>query len=418
VLPTHIPLRRVLVTGIGVISPIGSAKDRFWDSLKSGRSGISQITRFDTKDYPTRIAGEVKDFNVEEFVDRKEARHMDPFTHFGVGAGAKAVRDSGIDFDQCDRDRVGVIVGSGIGGMYIYEDQMRVLDQRGPRRITPFFITMVIADIVAGHISIMFNLRGPNYATTSACATSGHSIGVAMKTIRYGEADVMLAGGSEAPVCPTGLGGFSAMKALSTRNDAPEKACRPFDAQRDGFIMGEGAGIVILEELNHALKRGAHIYGEVVGAGFTGDAHHITAPPENGHGAVRAMRIAMADGGLQLEDIGYINAHGTSTPLNDKSETLAIRQVFGAHADKLIVSSTKSMTGHLLGAAGAVELIATLLAMENDLIPPTINYEFPDPECDLNYAPNVAVPRRFDAALSNTFGFGGHNACIAVKRYS
>ena len=417
-LPTHIPVRRVVVTGIGVVTPIGSTKERFWDSLATGRGGIGVITHLDTKDYSTHIAAEVNDFNVEDYVDRKDARHMDPFTQFGMGAGIEAVRDSGLDFNHCDRDRVGVIVGSGIGGVYIFEDQVRTIDQRGPRRVTPYFIPMMISDIISGHLSINYDLRGPNYGITSACATSGHAVGLAMKSIRYGEADIILAGGAEAPISATGLSGFCAMKALSIRNDAPEKASRPFDAQRDGFVMGEGAGVIVLEELEHALKRGAHIYGEVVGAGFTGDAHHITAPPEDGHGAVRAMQIAMADGAIQPEEVSYINAHGTSTPLNDKAETLAIKQVFGAHASNLIVSSTKSMTGHLLGAAGAVELAACLLAMERELIPPTINYEFPDPDCDLNYAPNVAVPKRFDVALSNTFGFGGHNACLAIRRYS
>ena len=400
------------------MSPIGSTKGRFWESLAGGISGIGHITRIDPSAFPTHIGAEVKDFNPETYVERKEARRMDLFTLFAMGAAVQAVEDSGIDFKQCDRDRVGTIVGSGIGGIIVFEEQLRILDQKGPGRVSPFFIPMMISDIIAGHISIRYDLRGPNYATTSACATSGHAIGLAMKTIRYDEAEVVVTGGAEAPICATGLGGFCSMRALSTRNDEPHRACRPFDAQRDGFVMGEGAGILVLEELNHALGRGAHIYGEVVGAGFTGDAHHITAPPEDGHGAVKAMQIAMKDGGLNLEDIGYVNAHGTSTPLNDKSETLAIKTVFGEHASRLVVSSTKSMHGHLLGAAGAVELAATLLALENQVIPPTINYEFPDPDCDLNYVPNHAVPLKFDAALSNTFGFGGHNACIAVKRYA
>lgn len=411
-------LRRVVVTGIGMVSPIGSTKESFWDSLKNGKGGVGTITRFDTSEYPVHIAAEVKDFNPEEWIDKREIRHMDTFTQYAMGAGVQAVNDSEIDFDRCDRDRIGVIVGSGIGGMGVYEDQLRKLIEKGPRRVSPFFIPMLISDIAAGQLSIRYNLRGPNYATISACATSGHAIGCAMKAIRYGDADAVLTGGTEAPIVPTGLSGFCALKALSTRNDEPEKASRPFDAQRDGFVMGEGAGMILLEDLEHALNRGAHIYGEVAGVGFTGDAHHITAPPEDGHGAVRSMRIALEDAELELEQVGYINAHGTSTPLNDKSESGAIRQLFGDWADKLQVSSTKSMHGHLLGAAGAIELIVTLLAIERDLIPPTINYEFPDPDCDLDYVPNVARTAKIDVALSNTFGFGGHNASIAIKRFS
>ena len=413
---TYTP-RRVVVTGIGTITPIGSTKETFWDSLKNGKGGIDTITRFDTSEYPVHIAAEVNDFDPLDFVNKREARHMDLFTRYAMGAGIQAVNDSAIDFDKCNRDRVGVIIGSGIGGMGVYEEQLRKLMNRGPRRVSPFFIPMLISDIAAGQLSIRYNLRGPNYATISACATSGHSIGCAMKAIRYGDADVVLTGGTEAPIVPTGLSGFCALKALSTRNDDPQKASRPFDAERDGFIMGEGAGMLLLEELEHALKRNAHIYGEVAGVGFTGDAHHITAPPEDGHGAVRSMKVALEDAELEIEQIDYINAHGTSTPLNDKSETSAIRQLFGDRADELMVSSSKSMHGHLLGAAGAVELIVTLLAIENELIPPTINYEVPDPDCDLDYVPNMARKAKIDAALSNTFGFGGHNATIAVKRF-
>lgn len=410
--------RRVVVTGIGVITPIGNNKRAFWESLENGRGGMRKITRLDTSDYPVQFAAEVKDFDATQFLDRRDIRHLDLFAQFAIAAGIEAIDDAGIDFNRCDRDRVGVIIGSGIGGMYVFEEQVRVVDARGPRRMSPFFIPMMISDIAAGHISIRYDLRGPNYATTSACATSGHAIGLAMKTIRWGEADVMVTGGAEAPITTTGVAGFCAMKALSTRNDAPERACRPFDAERDGFVMGEGAGIVVLESLDHALARGAPIYGELAGAGFTGDAHHVTAPPEDGHGAVRAMKIAIADAGLSPTDIDYINAHGTSTPLNDAVETLAIKQVFGDHAYKLAVSSTKSMHGHLLGAAGGVELAACLLAMEHQTLPPTINYEFPDPKCDLNYVPNWAVAARIDAALSNTFGFGGHNASLVVIRYT
>jgi 3-oxoacyl-[acyl-carrier-protein] synthase II len=415
----HTPIepRRVVVTGIGVVTPIGNDKQSFWNSLASGTGGIGKITRMNAADYPAQIAGEVKGFTPETVLDRKELRHIDLFAQFAIVAAVQAVDDSGINFDQTDHDRVGVIVGSGIGGMYVFEEQVRVIDQKGPRRMSPFFIPMMISDIAAGHISIRYDLRGPNYATTSACATSGHAIGLAMKTIRYGEADIMVAGGAEAPICESGLGGFCALKALSTRNDDPEHACRPFDAQRDGFIMGEGAGILILESLDHALARGAHIYGEISGVGFSGDAHHVTAPPEDGHGAVLAMRVALNDAGLKPEDIDYLNAHGTSTQLNDAAETKAIKTVFGEHAYKMAVSSTKSMHGHLLGAAGAVELAASLLAIENNMTPPTINYEFPDPDCDLNYVPNRAVSSNINAALSNTFGFGGHNASLIVQRF-
>jgi len=409
--------RRVVVTGIGVVTPIGSDKSSFWDSLVSGRGGIGLITRIKTDDYPSKIAAEVKDFNPESFFERKELRHIDMFAQYAIGAAIQAIEDSAIDLTQTDRDRVAVIVGSGIGGMYIFEEQVRIIDQRGPRRMSPFFIPMMISDIAAGHISIRYDLRGPNYATTSACATSGHSIGLAMKSIRWGDADVAVTGGAEAPLCETGLGGFCALKALSTRNDAPEKACRPFDAERDGFVMGEGAGMLVLESLEHALARGAHIYAEISGAGFTGDAYHITAPPEDGRGAISAMKAALNEGGLSPEDVQYINAHGTSTPLNDVSETKAIKALFGDHAHKLAISSTKSMHGHLLGAAGAVELAATMLAIENEIIPPTINYEYPDPECDLDYVPNTARRQKIDVALSNTFGFGGHNASILVQRY-
>ncbi len=407
--------RRVVITGIGVVSPIGSNKSAFWDSLRNGRGGIGPITRFDISDFPCQIAAEVTDFDASAFLDRKELRHMDLFTQYAMGAGIQAVENSGIDFQKCDRERVGVIVGSGIGGMITYEKQVKIIQSRGPRKMSPFFIPMMISDIAAGHLSIRYDLRGPNYSLTSACATSGHAIGNAMKTIKYGDADVCISGGAEAPICPTGVGGFCALKALSTRNDEPEKASRPFDLHRDGFIMGEGGGIVVLESLEHAQNRGAHIYAEVAGVGYSGDAHHITAPPEDGHGAMQSMRVAIEDANLNLRDIGYINAHGTSTPLNDRAETKAIRNLFGDHADQLAVSSTKSMHGHMLGAAGAIEAIATILALQNQIIPPTINYETPDPDCDLNYVPNNAIEKDFWAALCNTFGFGGHNATLLFK---
>jgi 3-oxoacyl-[acyl-carrier-protein] synthase II len=378
---------------------------------------MGRITHIDPGEFPTQFAAEVKDFDPSSILDRKELRHLDLFVQYALMACNEAVLDSGIDFSQCDRDLCGVIVGSGIGGMAVMEDQIQTVYNRGPRRMSPFFIPMMISDIIAGHISIRYDMRGVNYATTSACATSGHALGLAMKTIRWGDAEVVITGGAEAPITLAGLGGFCALKALSTRNDAPEKASRPFDKDRDGFVMGEGGGILVLESLDHALARGATIYAELAGAGFTGDAHHITAPPEDGHGAVRAMQIAVKDAGLDITDIDYLNAHGTSTPLNDAAETSAIKQVFGEHAYKMKVSSTKSMHGHLLGAAGAVEAAACLLAIKHGIVPPTINYETPDPECDLDYVPNHAVKAEINAALSNTFGFGGHNASLVVKRY-
>ncbi|MDP8228401.1 MAG: beta-ketoacyl-ACP synthase II [Candidatus Electryoneaceae bacterium] len=410
--------RRVVVTGVGVISPIGNDKEAVWDSLINGRGGVGPITRFDASDFAVRIAAEVKDFDPKVYIERREARHMDLFAQFGLAAGIQAVEDSCIDFELCDRDRSGVIIGSGIGGLCTFEEQVEKLLKRGPSRVSPFFIPMMIADIVAGHLSIRYDLRGPNYATTSACATSSHSIGCAMKAIRYGDADLMLSGGCEAPITKMGLAGFAALKAISSRNDEPEKASRPFDAKRDGFIIGEGSGVILLEELEHALARKAKIYCEIVGVGFTGDAYHITAPAEDGHGAVRAMQIAIKEAGLTPDQIGYVNAHGTSTSLNDKAESQAIRTVFGVYADQLSISSTKSMHGHLLGAAGAIELIVSMLAMNGEMIPPTINYEYPDPECDLNYTPNSAVKKKFDTAMSNTFGFGGHNASIVIRRYN
>ncbi len=415
--PTPMIPRRVVVTGIGVVTPIGNDKTAFWDSLIHGRGGMGRITRIDPTDYTTQFAAEVKNFDPSPHIDKRELRHLDIFAQFAMIAAIEAVADSGINFEACDPDRSGSIIGSGIGGMYVFEEQVRTVDSRGPRRISPYFIPMMISDILAGHVSIRWNLRGPNYATISACATSGHAIGLAMKTIRWGEADVMITGGAEAPISTTGLGGFCALKALSTRNDDPDRASRPFDLNRDGFVMGEGAGILVLESLDHALARGANIYGEVAGAGFTGDAHHITAPPEDGHGAIRAMQVALEDAGLQPTDIDYLNAHGTSTQLNDAAESKAIKHVFGEYAYKLPISSTKSMHGHLLGAAGAVELAACLLAIKNEIIPPTINYETHDPDCDLNYVPNFAIKAPIRAALSNTFGFGGHNASLVVKRF-
>jgi 3-oxoacyl-[acyl-carrier-protein] synthase II len=409
--------RRVVVTGMGAVTPIGLNVQESWQNALAGTNGIGMITYFDAGQYDTKIAAELKGFNPLNFVEKKETNRMDPFTLYGMASAVMAMEDSGLKLESEDTTRIGVVFGSGIGGMLTWHQQMQIYYEQGPTRISPFFVPMMIADIAAGHISMRFKLKGPNYATTSACATSSHAIADSFMLIQRGDADVMLTGGSEAAITPMGIGGFNAMKALSTRNDEPQKASRPFDAKRDGFIMGEGGGVLVLEELGHAVKRGAKIYAEIIGVGLTADAHHITAPAPGGEGAVRSMRICMKDGGLLPTDIDYINAHGTSTQFNDKNETAAIKTVFGDHATKMAISSTKSMTGHLLGAAGAIEAILSILAVQNDMIPPTINYEFPDPECDLNYIPNKAVKRTVNAAISNTFGFGGHNASLLFKKY-
>ena len=410
--------RRVVVTGMGAVTPIGLSKDEYWDSLLKGKSGAGPITSFDASDFDTKFACEVKGFDPLAFMDRKLAQRCDPFTQYALAASDMALKDGGLNLDQEDRTRVGVIVGSGIGGMWTYHKQQETLwETKGPHRISPFFIPMMISDIAPGRISMRFGLKGPNYATTSACATSSHAIGDAFILIQRGDADFMLTGGAEAAICPMGIGGFNAMKALSTRNDAPEKASRPFDKDRDGFVMGEGSAILVLEELGHALKRNARIYAEVGGIGFTADAHHITEPAPGGEGAVRSMRQALADAGIRPEEVAYVNTHGTSTPVGDKNETAAIKTVFGAHAKALAVNSTKSMIGHLLGAAGAVEAVATVLSVYHNKVHPTINYETPDPECDLNYIPNKAQEREIPAAITNTFGFGGHNASILVRKY-
>jgi 3-oxoacyl-[acyl-carrier-protein] synthase II len=409
--------RRVVVTGIGALTPLGLNTDEFWKNLLAGKSGAVPITYFDVTAYDTKFACQLKGYKATDFLDRKSSQRMDPFAQYAVIASDMAIKDSGLPIKDMDPDRIGVVYGSGIGGMTTYDAQFTNYMQGGPRRISPFFIPMLIPDIACGYISIKHGLKGPNYATVSACATASHAIGDAFRIVQYGDADVMICGGSEAPITPMGLGGFNSMKALSTRNDAPEKASRPFDAQRDGFVMGEGSGSLVLEELEHAKRRGARVYAEITGIGFTADAHHITAPPDGGEGAVRSMQRALKDGGVEPDAIDYINVHGTSTPLGDISETLAIKTTFGEHAKRINISSTKSMTGHLLGAAGAVEAIATLLACYTDTIPPTINYEFPDPACDLNYTPNVAVKRIVNCAISNTFGFGGHNATILLKKY-
>ena len=410
--------RRVVVTGIGAVTPIGLNAQEFWKNSVAGKSGAARITCFDPEQYDTKIACEVKGFNPLDFIDKKAVNRMDLFAQYAIACAEMAVRDSSLNLEKEERERIGVIFGSGIGGMWTWHKQMQtVYETGGPHRISPFFVPMMIADIAAGYISMRFQVKGPNYATTSACATSSHAIADATMLIQRGDADVMFTGGSEAAVCPMGVGGFNAMKALSTRNDAPEKASRPFDAERDGFVMGEGGGMLILEELGHAMSRGARIYGEVCGIGMTADAYHITAPAPGGEGAIRSMRLAMKDAGVQPEEVDYINAHGTSTPFNDRSESQAIKSVFGAHAYKLHVSSTKSMTGHLLGAAGAVESIVAILSTSCDVIPPTINYEHPDPECDLQYVPNTSIKKTVNVAISNTFGFGGHNASLLFKKF-
>ena len=410
--------RRVVVTGMGAITPVGNDVATTWRSLIEGKSGTAPITKFDASNFPVKFAAEVKGFNPLDYMERKEAKRADQYTQYAVAASRQAMTNADlVERNGMDPDRIGVIIGSGIGGLKSFEEQHDVYRERGVGKISPFFIPMFIADIAAGIVSMQFNAKGPNYATVSACATSAHAIGDAFRTIQYGDADVMITGGAEATVTPMAIGGFANMKALSERNDSPETASRPFDATRDGFVMGEGAGIVILEELEHALKRGAKIYAEIVGYGATGDAYHLTAPAPDGEGAQRAMKRALKDAGLEPKDIQYINAHGTSTPANDFNETRAIKAVFGDEAKKVNVSSTKSATGHMLGAAGAVEVVISTLVVGNGIIPPTINYHHPDPELDLNYTPNTAVKRDVNAVLSNSFGFGGHNTTLAIKRY-
>ena len=410
-------MRKVVITGMGVVSPVGSDLATFWDNIKHGRSGIGPITRFDAKDYDSRIAGEVRDFDLGRFVDRKEARRMDPYCHYGLAAAQLAVDDSGLNVAAENPARMGCLAGSGIGGIQTLQEQHSILMTRGPSRCSPFMIPQMISNIIAGLIAIRFNMKGPNFAVVSACASAAHSIGESEKIIQRGDADVMIAGGAEAAVCDLGVGGFCAMKALSTRNDDPTKASRPFDAGRNGFVIGEGAGIVVLETLEHAQARGARIYCEVAGFGMTCDAHHITAPVEDGHGACAAMRMAMKDAGVNPDDVDYINAHGTSTNLNDKIETKAIKEALGeATARKVMISSSKSMTGHLLGAAAGVETAVCALAIRDGIVPPTINQETPDPDCDLDYVPNVAREKSVRVALNNSLGFGGHNGCLCLRR--
>jgi len=409
--------RRVVITGIGMITPLGIGVEPSWEGLLSGRSGIRGITQFDASGFATRIAGEVEGFAPEAYIEAKEIKKMDRFIHFALAASQMAMDNSGLKITDKNAERAGVIVGSGIGGLYAIEHYHSVLLEKGPRRITPFFIPMLVVNLAAGQISIRFGAKGPNSAVVTACATGSHAIGDAFKIIQRGDADVMIAGGTESVITPLGIGGFNAMKALSTRNDEPEKASRPFDLDRDGFIMGEGAGIVILESLENATERGATVYAEVVGYGMTADAYHITAPSPNGEGAARCMNIALKDAGVDPADVDYINAHGTSTKYGDEIETLAIKTVFGAHAYKMRVSSTKSMTGHLLGAAGGVEAVITALCIHNNIIPPTINLDTPDPECDLDYVPYHSRKTTVNYALSNSFGFGGTNACLLFKKF-
>jgi len=409
--------RRVVVTGLGTLSPVGNTVDEFWSALLQGRSGLGQITKFDTTGYPTRIAGEVRNFDPLNFVDKKEARRLDPYLQYAIASSALAVQDAAIDTGKVDGTRFGVLIGSGIGGITTLLESHRNLLEKGPDRVSPFFIPMLIANMASGLVSMRFGAKGPNSAVVTACATGNHAIGDSFKIIQRNDADIMIAGGSEAIIIPLTIAGFCSMKAMSTRNDEPTKAMRPFDANRDGFVAGEGAGIVVLESLEHALARDARIYAEIVGYGMTGDAHHMTAPDPEGDGAARAMAAAVRDAGLDVSAVGYINAHGTSTPYNDKFETIAIKRVFGDHARRLAVSSTKSMTGHLLGAAGGIEAIATVLALHHGVLPPTINYETPDPDCDLDYIPNQARKQDVEVALSNAFGFGGTNATLAFRTY-
>ncbi|KXS44707.1 MAG: 3-oxoacyl-[acyl-carrier-protein] synthase II [Candidatus Frackibacter sp. T328-2] len=408
---------RVVVTGMGVISPVGSGLDNYWSSLIAGESGIDKITHFNADEYDSQIAGEVKDFDAKDYMDRKEAKRMDKFAQFAVGAAKMAVDDAELEIDEGNSERIGVLIGSGIGGMETYEAQAKRLVKRGPGRISPFFIPMMIANMASGQVSIHTGAKGPNTTTVSACASGTNAIGDAFEIIQRGDADIMITGGAEASVTPLSYAGFCAMKAMSTRNDDPQRASRPFDAERDGFVMGEGSGVLILEKLESALERGAKIYGEVAGYGMSGDAYHVTAPDPNGEGAARSMQMAIDNSNLNLTDIDYINAHGTSTPQNDKLETMAIKSVFEEHANKLAISSTKSMTGHLLGAAGGIEAIASILAIKEGVVPPTINYENEDEDCDLDYIPNEKREMEVNASLSNSLGFGGHNATLIFKKY-
>ncbi len=407
-----------MITGIGLVTPLGTGVEKTWSALCEGKSGIGRITRFDPAEIPSQIAAEVKDFEPADFIEKKEIKKMDRFIQFGIAAAKMAVEDARLEITEAIAERAGVYVGAGIGGLPAIESNHIKFLEGGVKKLTPFFIPMVIINLVSGHIAIMLGAKGPNSAVVTACATGTHAIGDAFKIIQRGDADIMIAGGTESTISPLAVGGFCAMRALSVRNDAPEKASRPFDAMRDGFVMGEGSGVVVLEELTMAEKRGAKIYAEVCGYGMTGDAYHITSPAPEGVGAARCMETTLKDAGLSPDDVTYINAHGTSTKFNDENETTAIKSVFGKRAYEIPVSSTKSMTGHLLGAAGGIEAVFSILAIEKGVIPPTINYEFPDPECDLDYVPNKARECRVNVAMSNSFGFGGTNACILFRKFS
>jgi 3-oxoacyl-[acyl-carrier-protein] synthase II len=409
--------RRVVVTGVGLLCSVGTGTEESWAAVKAGQNGIRRITQFDASDFACQIAGEVQDFDPLRYVDKKDVKKMGRFIQFAMAASEFAVNSAKLASKPEDAERTGVYIGSGIGGFEVIEREHKVLLERGPSRISPFFIPSCIVNLASGYVSIKYNAKGPNSATATACTTSAHSIGDSFRLIQHGDAEVMICGGSEACVTPMGIGGFAAMRALSTRNQEPERASRPWDKERDGFVVGEGSGILILEELEHAQQRGAPILAEIVGYGMSADAHHITAPPEDGDGGYRVMRNAMHDAGIDSSQVQYVNAHGTSTGLGDKAETIAIKHAFGEHAKKLAVSSTKSMTGHLLGGAGGLEAGITVLAIRDQIAPPTINYEFPDPECDLDYVPNKARPMQIEYALSNSFGFGGTNGCLIFKRY-
>ncbi len=410
-------MKRVVITGLGAVTPIGLGKDEFWDSLIQGKSGVGFVTRFDTINHETKIAAEVKDFDPSLYMNKKEAKRMDLFSQYAIAATKMALEDGNIQLDTIDLEKVGSIIGSGIGGIQTLEDEKKKMDEKGPGRISPLFIPMMISNMAAGQVSMTFGLKGSSMTITTACASATHAIGEAFRMIKSGYMNMAVTGGTESSITPLSMAGFISMKALSTNNENPKVASRPFDKNRDGFVMGEGAGIIILEELEHALNRGAKIYAEIAGYGSTSDAFHITQPDPEAKGATRAMEYAIVESGVSKEDVGYINAHGTSTYYNDKLETLAIKNLFGDHAKNINISSTKSMTGHLLGAAGGVEAIATTLAIYNEMVPPTINYENPDEECDLNYTPNIAVKRSIKCALSNSLGFGGHNASILIKKY-
>jgi 3-oxoacyl-[acyl-carrier-protein] synthase II len=407
---------RVFITGAGTVTSLGIGAEATWNGLISGKSGAAPITLFDCEGYKTKFACEVKNFTPTDYIDRKDAKRMDRFCQLAMASSVEAMDQAAFDFDKLDQDRVGVVYASGIGGMLTYQQQVIKLHNGGPGKVSPFFVPMMIGDIVSGQISIRWGLRGPNYNVQSACASSSHSIGIALMHLRAGDADVMVTGGSEAPICETGVAGFNALHALSTRNDEPERASRPFDKERDGFILGEGAVSFVLETEEHARARGAELLAEVTGYGFSGDAFHLTAPAPEGAGAVRSMSEALRSSGIKAGDVDYLNAHGTSTELNDKNETMAIKTVFGDHVNNLAISSTKSMTGHMLGAAGAMEAFVCMKALQTGIVPPTINYENPDPDCDLNYTPNVAVKKDLSYAMSNTFGFGGHNATLALRK--